>query len=57
MSGDYHEEHGYPNPSMMVLVDVVEHQAGGGDPALAAQLVKLQLPSRVIQKSSSGLRN
>ena len=35
--------YGYPTPSVRVLVDAVEHQAGGADPALAQELVKLNL--------------
>ena len=41
LSGRYNVESGYCTPSVRVLVDVVEHQAGGADPSLASSLAKL----------------
>ena len=41
LSGRYNKESGYCTPSVRVLVDVVEHQAGGADPSLASSLAKL----------------
>lgn len=57
MSGRYDEAHGYPAPSVRVLVDVVEHQAGGADPALATRLAKLNLDDVVdsINGSQDGV--
>jgi hypothetical protein len=37
-------DHGYPTPSLMVLVDTVKHSAGGGNLKLAQELVQLQIP-------------
>ena len=36
-------DHGFPTPSMMVLVDAVEHPVGGDNPSLAQELVQLQI--------------
>ena len=41
LTGGYDEAHGYPTPSVRVLVDVVDHQAGGANPALAKQLAQM----------------
>ena len=45
LTGGYDPANGYPTPSMKVLVDVVEHQAGGADPTLARQLIGLNQSS------------
>ena len=43
LSGRYSIDYGYPAPSMMVLVDAIEHPAGGDNPSLAQELVQLQI--------------
>ena len=42
LSGRCSTDYGCPTPSVRLLADVVEHQAGGADPMLAQELAKLQ---------------
>ena len=61
LSGSYSnsshsETYGYPTPSLRVLVDVVEHQAGGAHPALAKDLAKRTF-SHGSTVEGSGLSN
>ena len=48
LSGRYSVDQGYPTPSMMVLVDTVEHSAGGGHNRLAKELVHLKLGNEQV---------
>ena len=53
LSGRYTEEYGYPTPSLRVLVDVVEHQAGGANPSLASTLAKLNFDNFLTEATET----
>lgn len=53
LSGRYTEDYGYPNPSVKVLVNVVEHEAGGADPSLARHLTTMKFDADNLTKDDS----